>query len=284
MSFNFKTSITPKKTYIIKADGRRVLFNENKILSTCRRAGADRKTAHQILKNVRSQVYQGIHTKDIYQLVLQAISDEKGRLGLHHRYQLKEAIMNMGPTGFPFENFVAKILSYSGFEISSIRNKIKGKCTHHEIDLIGISDGKKYMIECKHSSVRGSFIGLKVALYTHARFLDTSPYFDGEAIVCNVKVSQSAKQYSNCIGQRVLSWRYPPNKSLEKIIEDNKLYPITILNLNTKELEIFSSNNILLAQDLLKIDENTLVKQTGLSYRRIQHLSALAQQIISDLN
>ena len=260
------------------------MFNENKILSTCRRAGADRKTAQQILKNVRSQVYQGIQTKDIYQLVLQAISEQKGRLGLHHRYRLKEAIMNMGPTGFPFENFVSKVLSHSGFEILGIRSKIKGKCATHEIDLIGSSEGKKHMIECKHSSVRGSFIGLKVALYTHARFIDTSPNFDGEAIVCNVKISNSAKRYSKCIGQRVLSWRYPPNQSLERLVEDHKLYPITILNLNAKELEKFSSRNILLLQDLLKINENALVKQTGLSYRRIQNLSKLAQQIISDLN
>jgi len=190
----------------------------------------------------------------------------------------------MGPTGFPFENFVGEILSHSGFEIIGVRNKVKGKCAIHEIDLIGSLEGKKHMIECKHSSVRGSFIGLKVALYTHARFLDTSPHFDGEVIVCNVKVSNSAKQYSKCIGQKVLSWRYPPDQSLEKIIEDNKLYPITILNLNSKELEKFSSSNILLLQDLLKINENTLVKQTGLSYRRIQTLSKLAEQIISNLN
>jgi len=118
----------------------------------------------------------------------------------------------------------------------------------------------------------------------HARFVDTASYFDGEGIVCNVKVSQSAKKYSKCIGQQILSWRYPPNKSLENIIEANKLYPITILNLVPKELEKFSSRNILLLQDLLKIKENTLIKQTGLSYKRIKNLCKLAEQIISDLN
>ena len=282
MSFNFKPSITPKKTFIIKADGRRVLFNENKILSTCRRAGANKKTAQQILKNVRSQVYQGIHTKDIYKLVLQAISKQVGKTGLHHRYQLKDAIMNMGPTGFPFENYVGKILSHYGFEIVGLRNKVRGKCAVHEIDLIGKFEQKKFMIECKHSSVRGSFIGLKVALYTHARFLDTLPSFEGEAIVCNAKVSQSAKQYSKCIGQKILSWRYPPEKSLEKIIDDHKLYPITVLNLSSKELEKFSLHNIMLLQDLLTIKESILVKQTGLSYRRIHALSKLAEKIIND--
>lgn len=229
-------------------------------------------------------MYQGISTKDIYRLVLKAISEQKGRIGLRHRYQLKEAIMNLGPAGFHFENYVGKILGHYGFEISGIRTKIKGECANHEIDLIGNSEGKKYLIECKHSSGRGSFIGLKVALYTHARFIDTSPNFDGEMIVCNAKISQTAKQYSNCIGQQVFSWRYPPKKSLEKIIETFKLYPITILNLNSRELEQFSTNNIMLLQDLLKLNEKDLTRHTGLSIKRIRTLSKLAEQIISDFD
>lgn len=233
---------------------------------------------------MRSKIYQGISTKDIYQLVLQAISEQKGKMGLHHRYQLKEAIMNLGPNGFAFENYVGAILGPYGFKILGLRRKISGKCANHEIDLIASSGDKKYLVECKHSSTRGSFIGLKVSLYTHARFLDTSPYFDGEVIVCNTKISQNAKQYSNCIGQQVFSWRYPPKKSLERIIEDYKLYPITILNLTTRELEKFSEHNLMLAKNLLDRDESILVRQTGLSRKRIRDLSELAQKVISDYN
>ena len=273
--------IIASKTFIIKANGHRVLFNENKILSTCRRAGANKKTAQQILKKVRSQIYQGIGTNNIYKLVLRAISEEKGGRALHQRYQLKEAIMKLGPNGFAFENYVGNVLEHYGLQIKGIRSKVKGKCSVHEIDLIAISKKKKFMIECKHNSTRGGFIGLKVALYTHARFLDTSPKFHGEAIVCNAKISQNAKKYAKCIGQQVFSWRYPPKQSLEKIIEDYKLYPITILNLNSHELEKFSENNIMVAKDLLKIKQNTLAKLTGLSGRRIHNLTKLTEQIIS---
>ena len=192
--------------------------------------------------------------------------------------------MNLGPNGFAFENYVGAILVPYGFKILGLRRKISGKCANHEIDLIASSGDKKYLVECKHSSTRGSFIGLKVSLYTHARFLDTSPYFDGEVIVCNTKISQNAKQYSNCIGQQVFSWRYPPKKSLERIIEDYKLYPITILNLTTRELEKFSEHNLMLAKNLLDRDESILVRQTGLSRKRIRDLSELAQKVISDYN
>jgi len=199
---------------------------------------------------VRSQIYQGVSTNNIYKFVLQAISEEKGGKALHQRYQLKEAIMKLGPNGFAFENYVSNILEHYGLEIKGIRSKVHGKCSNHEIDLIAISNKKKFMIECKHNSSRGGFVGLKVALYTHARFLDASPIFDGEVIVCNAKVSQNAKKYAKCIGQQIFSWRYPPKQSLEKIIEDYKLYPITILNLNL--LFTFHTSSFCHFLDLLK--------------------------------
>jgi len=78
--------------------------------------------------------------------------------------------MKLGPNGFAFENYVGKLLEHYGLQIKGIRSKVKGKCSPHEIDLIASSGEKKYMVECKHHSTRGGFIGLKVALYTHARF------------------------------------------------------------------------------------------------------------------
>jgi hypothetical protein len=272
--------MVPRNFFIYKADGRKVRFNPNKILSTCIRAGASQKTAQRILKKVRSDVYHNMGTSDIYKLVLQAISEEKDELGLHQRYRLKEAIMQLGPSGFAFENYVADLLKYYDLQVSGIRVKISGQCALHEIDLIGISNSKQFMIECKHNSYRGTYVGLKVALYTHARFLDTSPKFSGEIIFCNTKISENAKQYAKCIGQQVFSWRYPSEKSLEKIIEQNKLYPITILNLSPKELEIFFGIGMMIAKDLLEYDESKLSKKTSLSVKRIHNLQTLVKKII----
>jgi Holliday junction resolvase len=271
--------IASKKTFIIKANGHKVLFNEKKILSTCRRAGADKKTALRILKKVYSQIYPEIKTHNIYKLVLRAISEEKDGQALHQRYQLKEAIMKLGPNGFAFENYVGNILEHYGLHIKGIRSRIKGRCSNHEIDLIAISNKKKFMIECKHHSTRGGFIGLKVALYTHARFLDTSPKFEGEVIVCNAKVSQTAKKYAKCIGQQIFSWRYPAKNSLEKTIEKYNLYPITILNLSQNELRIFSESNMMIAKDLLRYDDAKIARMTGISKKRIKNMQRLVEQI-----
>ena len=268
-----------KNLFIIKADGRKVPFNEKKIISTCRRAGAGKDATKRIVKKIRGQIFPGIKTKDIFKMVLRALGEEKGGTVLKQKYQLKDAIMRLGPGGFIFEIYVGQILKHSNFKVKNIGAKIRGKCALHEIDVIAISEDKKFMIECKYHSSHGIYTGLKESMYTHARFLDLTPRFQKEVLTCNTKVSFQAKKYAKCVGQQILSWRYPPGNSLEKIIEKNRLYPITILNLNTKEIAIFSKNHIMLAKDLLNYTEFELAKITGIKAQRIKNFQKLVRQL-----
>lgn len=268
-----------QKLFIIKADGRKVPFNEKKIISTCRRAGAGKDATKRIVKKIRGQIFPGIKTKDIFKMVLRALGEEKGGTVLKQKYQLKDAIMRLGPGGFIFEIYVGQILKHSNFKVKNIGAKIRGKCALHEIDVIAISEDKKFMIECKYHSSHGIYTGLKESMYTHARFLDLTPRFQKEVLTCNTKVSFQAKKYAKCVGQQILSWRYPPGNSLEKIIEKNRLYPITILNLNTKEIAIFSKNHIMLAKDLLNYTEFELAKITGIKAQRIKNFQKLVRQL-----
>ena len=224
-------------------------------------------------------MYRDMTSNDIYKTVPRVISEEKGLRALHQRYQLKNAIMRMGPAGFAFENYVAAILEYYDFQVRGIRSKIRGECVTHEIDLIGMKGNKKFLIECKYHSKHGIYTGLKESMYTHARFLDMKPKFSGEMIFCNTKVSGNAKKYAKCVGQEIVSWRYPASNSLEKMIERHNLYPITILNLSQKELQIFSESNIMIAQDLLRYDSHQISKMTGISQKRIYNLQKLVEQI-----
>jgi len=271
--------MAPKKFLIYKADGRKVQFNEKKILNTCIRAGASKKTAKRILKKVKSKIHRNTTSYDVYKKVLNVISQEKDLKALHQRYQLKNAIMRMGPAGFAFENYVASLLEYYDLQATGIRSKIKGKCATHEIDVIGMREDSKFLIECKYHSKHGVYTGLKESLYTHARFLDMQPRFSGEIIFCNTKVSNHAKKYAKCIRQQIFSWRYPAKNSLEKIIEKYNLYPITILNLSQNELKIFSESNMMIAKDLLRYDYAKIATMTGISKKRIKNMQKLAEQI-----
>lgn len=246
------------------------------------RAGASKDSTKRILKKIRGQIYRGVDTRDIYKMVLTALSEEKdGGRALKQRYQLKDSLMQLGSAGFMFEDYVGEILKHFGFKIKRIRGKVKGQCISHEIDLIVVSENKKTLVECKYHSKRGAYTGLKESMYTHARFLDTKSTFDNELLICNTKVSNHAKKYAKCIGQKIISWRYPVHDSLEQIIEKNHLYPITILNLSTKEFAIFSQHGIILAKSLLDYTPSELSKKTKINIKRINNFQKLIRQIIA---
>lgn len=271
-----------KKIVITKANGEKALFDPNKVETTCIRAGASNDLARRIANQVYSKIHQGMTTKEIYRLVLRLLS-EYGNVAIKQRYRLKESIMRMGPAGFSFETYVGQILEQFGYKIKSIRAKMVGRCVRHEIDLIleSIQDSKKWLVECKYHNMRGRYTGLKESLYTHARFLDLSEKLDAEMLVCNTKVSSDVITYARCVGQKVLSWRYPTDMGLEKMIEIKKLYPVTILNPTKKELELFSRNNLMIAKDLVDMTVNELANKTGISFKRIMVLRDLAKQVIS---
>ncbi len=231
---------------------------------------------------ISRKVRNDTRTSEIYKMVLEALKIEDHTSVIHHKYRLKEAIMKMGPAGYGFENYVGEILQEHGHKILSTRTIEHGTCVKHEIDLITevVSTGEKYIIECKYHNMPGIYTGLKESLYTHARFLDLDDKYDREMLVCNTKLSVDAITYAKCIGQQVISWRYPPNNGLENMIEGNGLYPITILGLNRYELESLSRNNMMLIKDLVKSDLNITSNKTGISRQRLQRLQNLAVQIL----
>lgn len=270
-----------KKVIIIKANGQRAKFDPNKVQDTCIRAGADPIFAKKIAKQIYSQAHHGMTTKEIYKMVLQFLSKSVSS-GVKHRYRLKESIMRLGPSGFSFEFYVGQILRHFGYKTKSIGAKIQGRCVMHEVDLaLESSDGKKWLVECKYHNFPGRYTGLKESLYTHARFLDLVDKFDNEMLVCNTKISPDAITYATCIGQKLLSWRFPTQFSLEKMIEGKKLYPVTILSPNRRELEIFAKNNLMIAKDLLDIDISEFALRTGIPIKRLISLQHLTNQIIN---
>lgn len=270
-----------KKIIIIKANGERSRFDIKKVESTCIRAGASPRSARKISRHVYHQIRQGMTTKQIYSIVLRLLMQTESQ-AIKQRYRLKESIMMMGPAGFSFETFVGQILEQYGYKIRTINSEVSGRCVIHEVDLVveSYQDKRKWLVECKYHNLPGRYTGLKESLYTHARFLDLADKFDNEMLVCNTKVSSDVIRYANCVSQKVLSWRYPQDAGLERMIEDKKLYPITILSPTRKELESFFQNKIMIAKDLLDIDIEEFAQRTKIPIRRILSLQKLVNQII----
>lgn len=270
-----------KKILITKASGEKAFFDPKKVESTCIRAGATNEMARKIANQVYSQLHYGMTTREIYKIVLRLLSVH-GNVAIRQRYRLKEAIMRMGPAGFSFETYIGQILEHFDYITKSIRSEMEGRCVKHEVDLIleSVKDHKKWLVECKYHNMPGRYTGLKESLYTHARFLDLSEKVDREMLVCNTKVSSDVIRYASCVNQKILSWRYPVELGLEKMIELNKLYPITILNPSKRELESFSSNNLMIAKNLLEVPAGEISDKTGIAIKRIISLRELARKIM----
>jgi hypothetical protein len=270
---------------VVKADGRRVPFDLCKVESTCRRAGASPTLAKKIAQYVSEVAYEGISTRQIYELTLAALAGETEHPEIKHRYRLKEAIMLLGPAGFNFESYMAQVLGSNSYEILSIGSRVKGRCIEHEIDItIRAPDGSKIMAECKYHNSAGTFTGLKESMYTHARFIDINEQipssFKGEMLISNTRVSKDGIQYATCVGQQVLSWRYPPDNGLERLIEQKGMYPVTILRLSSTELKSFQRLGMMAARNLLEVSASDLSSKTGIRVERVSNLQELTRRIL----
>ncbi len=250
-----------KKISVINLNGERELFSFEKVFRSACRAGASEELAEEIALIIQKQVKTGTTTKEIFRKVKQLLEKSDKRSSL--RFSLKEAMRKLGPSGFPFEKYIGGIFSAAGFKVS-LNQKIYGRWAEHETDFLAKKDSLFYIGECKFRIRPGEKVDLKVSLAVYARFLDLK---EGDylkkfqedqlkpILVTNAKFSSQVARYSEGVGIDLLGWNYPKDKGLETIIEDKGLYPITVLpSLNGYLMDIFASQQMMLVQDILRLD------------------------------
>lgn len=211
---------------VLKAAGEYEPFSEGKIRASLKKVGVDKEVAEEIVSQLQNELYGGIPTSEIHSKVLKLLKKQRSPATLE--YNLRRAVMQLGPTGYPFERFFAGVLRYLGYRAKT-NCEVVGRCIKHEIDIAAEKEGKRCMVECKFHHKKGVRTDSKDALYTYGRFLDVRDSFDEAWLVTNTKVPASVKKYGKCVGLRVTSWDYPPGRSLCAIIEKTGLHPVTAL-------------------------------------------------------
>ena len=271
------------------ASGRFQKYNPKKIYRTCIRAGASKKLAREIEREISQKIYDGIPTRKVLGMVLDSLRRHQAD-ALACRYDLKNAIMRMGPAGFAFETFLCQVFEHHGYE-TRLRQHVKGLCVKHEIDLILDLDGRRSMVEVKYHNSPGIYTGLKEAMYTYARFLDlkqghearTCERFDEAWLATNTRSSLEARKYSQCKGLRLLGWKNPRNNGLERMIESMGLYPITVLQgLDSRSFNALAKAKILLVSDLAGMTSRRLSRITGLKDPDAENLLEQSKRVFSD--
>jgi len=262
-----------------KYSGEKVKFSISKLRLSLIKSGANKEMVDTIVQKVSDEVYDGISTKEIYNRAFTLLKGKNRYLA--SKYKLKRAIYELGPTGFPFERFVSRLLKYSGY-ITETNVVLKGKCVTHEIDVIAKKENVTTLIECKYHNEQGLKCNVKIPLYIHSRYLDVKENYNEQGklgdgwVVTNTKFTKDAIQYGNCSGLYLLSWDYPFKDGLKDRIDRLGLYPITVSTLLTNiEKQFLLSRDIILCRDLKK--DTFFLDQLGVSNIR-------KKKILSEIN
>ncbi len=243
-----------------KRSGEYEPFSEEKVRSSLQTAGADRELIDEIVDQVETKLYNGITTKEIHTHVFARLKEVRSRL--ISKYNFNRAMMDLVPSGYPFEWLVAGILEAHGYQVA-VGQTVQGKCVDHEIDVIALRDDKHFMIEAKFHNLPGARSDIRDALYTYARFLDVEKawaevaghrrHFHQAWLVTNTKVTSKVKEYATCVGLGVISWDYPPEGSLRLLIEESGLLPVTCLTtLGEAEKRRLVEAGMIFCQNLLQ--------------------------------
>jgi len=245
---------------IIKSSGQKVKFSLDKLRNSLKHSGADHELVEEIVSKVNDELFEGITTNEIYNRAYSLLKNNKSIFA--SKYKLKKAIYELGPTGFPFERFVAAILQYSGFSVK-VDIIMNGACVNHEIDVVAEKNNLITVIECKFHNEEGRNCNVKVPLYIHSRYNDVKAHWatyknktkslDKGWVVTNTRFTEDAITYGRCANLYLLSWDYPTNDGLKDRIDRLGLYPITVSGLlSNREKQFLLSRNVVLCRQLIK--------------------------------
>lgn len=243
---------------IKKADGELQAFSPNKLANSLRRAGAADYLIEEIVEDIESWLVEGTTTRKIYSRAFVLLRRKKRSLA--GRYSLKKAIMELGPTGFPFEHFMGHVFQSQGFKVET-GQVLQGKCVTHEVDVVATGEKEQHFVECKYYNSQGKYASVQVPLYIRSRVNDlinvheSKPEYEGFTfhgwIATNTRFTSDAMNYGLCSGLKLISWDYPNGESIKAIVERESLFPITTLTqLNKSEKQELLSKGIVLCKEL----------------------------------
>jgi hypothetical protein len=249
----------PSLLVVTKANGTFEPFSVEKFQRSLRRAGASEAAIEGVTRQVLTQFENGMSTRELYRYAFSLLKAGRTNRSVAARYRLKQAIVALGPSGFPFERFVAELLKSQGFA-TQVGQLLSGRCVRHEVDVVATKAETYRLVECKYHNRRGDVTDVKVSLYFHARFLDLcasshdrlpAPDIEGW-LVTNTRFTDDAQRYGVCAGLQLLSWDFPSGAGLREMIDAGALYPITCLTtLSAAEKRLLLEHDVLLCRNLI---------------------------------
>lgn len=269
---------------IKKTDGTEEPFDGLKLEWSLRRAGASTHTADRIRTTIEASLANGAPTSEIYKRAFQMLRHDARPAAA--RYSLRRALFEFGPSGHPFENFVAEMFRKEGWDVE-YRRLIPGKCVMHEVDVYAKRAGEYLAAELKYHNDPGYKTDVKIALYVKARMDDIQLCDPATPAICpithpflitNTKFTRDAIEYSRCSGLNLLGWSFPSEGNLYDRIVATGLYPVTALTLLRK-----TEKKLLIDQGIVTCEQvhehRDVLRALGISPERLGAILAEANSL-----
>lgn len=287
------------KLYVQKSTGETEIFSQEKLKESLTRSGAESSVIEAIVSEIlvwmeeetkrlsgnsesvrwgqdRLDTVFAIPSRKIYTMAFSLL--RKRTKGNAARYKLKSAMMEMGPTGHPFEYFAGEIYRALGYDVE-VAKTLDGHCVTHEVDVIATKDRHQRFIECKYYQSTGKNANVQVPLYIRSRVDDiikirsTRAEYDGftfsGGVVTNTRFTVDAERYGECSGLHLLSWDYPKGAGLREIIDRERIYPVTSLtNLSKLDKLKLMEQGVVACTQILR--EPSLLDSLNLNNNKLQ--------------
>jgi len=262
---------------IIKAFGEADVFSEEKLRRSLQRSGIANNIVDEVVHEITPHIKEGMTTKEIYKQAFDLLKQYSKPHAA--RYRLKQAINALGPSGFPFEFFIAELLKYEGY-ITKTGVIVQGHCVKHEIDVVAEKNDQHFMIECKFHNGQGIHSDVKIPLYIQSRFQDVAANrFQQAWLITNTRFTEDAVTYGSCMGINLVSWSYPAKYSLRERIDTSGLYPLTcLISLTSHEKSLLLNKGIVLCKQLC--EQPQLLATVGIrNEQRIKNILSEGRQL-----
>jgi len=272
---------------IQKADGTEEEFRPDRLVSSLQRAGAGEHAAESITEDISRSLVNGTPSREVYARAFTLLRKEARPVAA--RYSLRRALLELGPTGHPFEDFIGRLFEKEGWQMKT-RQMIRGKCVMHEVDFYASHPEKNEFLaaELKYHNDPGYKTDLKVALYVKARFEDIfacDPVvracpIDRGMLVTNTKFTTDAVLFSECAGVELLGWSYPLGNGLFERMCRAQIYPVTTLTtLSRSEKRLLIDARVATVDQVLS--DRAVLTALHISPERIGEIRAEAEGLLT---
>lgn len=234
-------------------------FDINKLKASLSKSGASADVVEEVIQEIEPRLYDGMHTRDLYQMAFSQLKRRASSFAA--RYSLKRALRDLGPSGYYFEKWAARIFDYMGYQTMTGQH-LNGNAVSHEIDILGLKDHKLIIAECKFRNTTEAKISVTTPMYFLSRVKDLlgkSFHFFGEDLevtsgwlVTNAYLTKDSIDFSEFYGINVLSWEYPEGNNIKNRVDNAGLYPLTCLtSLKKSDKNVLLEAGCMLVKDIL---------------------------------